>query len=176
MTDTNFDQFHNALRIMHWISRDELLQAGIQLDDEEWRSFQCDPYRWFFRASDQNAHEIWAIIQQRQTMTDYTLDISIPNEITEDIEGAIDALLQKARYETSGNIDATVSAKEIYQAIITEASGYTPGMREEIARRLNAYPLLKQERDDLLQALKDALNMKQFWVNNAQKLIAKVEK
>ncbi len=61
----SFRQFHNALRILINIDRDDLLQAGIQLDNEEWHSFRADPYRWFIRASDQHAHELWSIIQER---------------------------------------------------------------------------------------------------------------
>lgn len=63
----DYDRFHNALRIMIGIDRDELLQAGIQLDDSEWCSFKNDPYRWFFMTSDQRAHEFWALIEARQT-------------------------------------------------------------------------------------------------------------
>ena len=61
-----FRRFHNALRIMHNIGRDDLLQAGIQLDDGQWANFEPNPYRWFFRASDQHAHELWGIIQEGQ--------------------------------------------------------------------------------------------------------------
>jgi hypothetical protein len=42
----------------------------------------------------------------------------VPLSPTPNAEAAIDHLLQKARYETSGSMDATVSAECIYKAML----------------------------------------------------------
>jgi hypothetical protein len=53
--------FHNALRIMLNLEREEL-----GLDVFAWETFQRDPYRWFIRASDADAERIWVLIEARQ--------------------------------------------------------------------------------------------------------------
>jgi hypothetical protein len=58
-----FGDFHNRLRILACIDRDELVAAGI--DVGEWLAFQSDPWRWLIRASDQDAARVWAILDAR---------------------------------------------------------------------------------------------------------------
>lgn len=45
----------------------ELVDAGvIEGDDEaEWQAFRKDPYRWFISADDEQAHELWLLIERR---------------------------------------------------------------------------------------------------------------
>ncbi len=56
-----FERFHNALRIMLNIDRDE-----IGLDVFAWESFQRSPFHWFIKACDADALKVWAIIESRQ--------------------------------------------------------------------------------------------------------------
>jgi hypothetical protein len=56
-----FGEFHNALRIMLNIDQHE-----TGLDKAAFATFQADPFRWFIRASDENARKVWAIIEDRQ--------------------------------------------------------------------------------------------------------------
>lgn len=60
-----FAEFHNALRIMLNIDRDEL-----GLDVFAWQTFQRDPYRWFIKACDADARKVWKIIEARQPIPD----------------------------------------------------------------------------------------------------------
>lgn len=59
-------EFLNALRILRSIDRAELADAGIQLDDREWRDFRGRPYWWICSANDQRASKLWSIIESRQ--------------------------------------------------------------------------------------------------------------
>ncbi len=59
-------EFLNALRILRSIDRHEMVDAGIQLDDGEWRDFRDAPYRWICLASDRYADKLWSIVQGRQ--------------------------------------------------------------------------------------------------------------
>jgi len=63
-----FREFHNALRIMTNIDRDELERAGIIAanDHNAWGTFARDPYRWMIRASDEKAEKLFYMIQSRQ--------------------------------------------------------------------------------------------------------------
>lgn len=63
-----FAEFHNALRILLNIDRDELEAAKILPvgDHNAWGAFKRDPFRWFIRSSDDQAHRLWEIIERRQ--------------------------------------------------------------------------------------------------------------
>lgn len=72
-------EFHNALRILGNIERDELLSAGVTLTDLQWSVFQTDPFRWLIKASDEDAPKVWALIEARQPkdyVTSKFLDVS----------------------------------------------------------------------------------------------------
>lgn len=68
-TPASFDDFHNRLRIMVGIDRQELVNAGaIRADDvNAWESFRFDPYRYFIRIDDEAAMKIWSVIEHRAT-------------------------------------------------------------------------------------------------------------
>lgn len=62
-------EFHNGLRIMASIDRDELEQAiGYRgaLANQEWLRFRTNPWREFIRMSDADAKAVWSIIKRRQ--------------------------------------------------------------------------------------------------------------
>lgn len=63
----DFDEFHNALRIMLSIDMHELVSAGIIApgDIAAWTAFSSNPFRWFIRADDDQAQRLWTIIQER---------------------------------------------------------------------------------------------------------------
>jgi hypothetical protein len=72
-----FSTFHNALRIMLNIDRDELVKAGVVPDivahpekhfvaDEAWRQFNDSPYRFFIRIPTGQAQALWKLIESRQ--------------------------------------------------------------------------------------------------------------
>ena len=58
------DEFHNGLRILIGIDRDELESVGIT-SVVEWEKFRIDPYRYFIRTDDEKAEKIWSIAEQR---------------------------------------------------------------------------------------------------------------
>lgn len=62
------DQFHNALRILLNLERQDLQDAGVINfdDDAAWRRFSDNPHRWFIVASDDQARALWALIESRQ--------------------------------------------------------------------------------------------------------------
>lgn len=61
-------EFHNALRILMNIDRDDLERAGIigRADHNAWGTFTRDPFRWFIRADDVTAEKLWRLIERRQ--------------------------------------------------------------------------------------------------------------
>lgn len=63
--------FHNRLRIMISIDRDELESAGViaRGDHNAWGTFHRDPYRWLIRCDDESAAKLWTIIERRATAT-----------------------------------------------------------------------------------------------------------
>lgn len=65
----SFAEFHNGLRVLLNIDRHELEAAGIidRADHNAWGTFHRDPFRWFIRASDEQAERLWRIIQARQS-------------------------------------------------------------------------------------------------------------
>lgn len=60
--------FHNALRILLNIDRDELEAAGVipRGDHNAWGDFRQNPWRFFIRAPDPAAEKLWAMIEARQ--------------------------------------------------------------------------------------------------------------
>ena len=59
----DFNEFHNALRILCWnIERSEMqwMTSG------QWAAFNDNPAAWFVRAGDDAAQRIWAVIEARQ--------------------------------------------------------------------------------------------------------------
>jgi hypothetical protein len=63
--------FHNRLRIMTSIDRDELVRAGVlpANDHSAWGTFHRDPFRWFIRCDDATAERLWALIESRAART-----------------------------------------------------------------------------------------------------------
>lgn len=65
-------RFHNALRIMRNIDRDELVKAGVLDDDRSeigdalWGQFNADASRFFIRLPTPLAEKLWALIESRQ--------------------------------------------------------------------------------------------------------------
>lgn len=57
-----FNEFHNALRILHSIDRHEI---PMILSEEDWLIFQGNPYYWFIRAENAKARAVWAVIEAR---------------------------------------------------------------------------------------------------------------
>lgn len=75
MHDINSDlalrRFHNAMRILLNLDRDEIETEGVinLLDaaaDAKWERFRTDPFRFFVRADDATAEKLWTIIEKRQ--------------------------------------------------------------------------------------------------------------
>ncbi len=62
-----FAEFHNGLRILLNIDRDELEAAGViqHGDRRAWGEFRTDPFRWFIRASDERADKLWTLMKER---------------------------------------------------------------------------------------------------------------
>jgi len=63
--DFNFRMFHNALRIMRSLDRDILENAGVLGDHEQWEEFRRDPYAWFLKAPDFEAHLLFRLVENR---------------------------------------------------------------------------------------------------------------
>lgn len=62
-----FKQFHDALRILANIDRDELESAGVLAkgDHNQWGEFRRNPFRWFIRVPDAKSLKLWGIIETR---------------------------------------------------------------------------------------------------------------
>ena len=60
-------EFHNMLRIMVNLDREDLEFAGIiqRGDHNAWGTFRRDPFRWFIRADDQTARKLFTLIHNR---------------------------------------------------------------------------------------------------------------
>ncbi len=57
-------KFHNALRILLNIDRDEFIGAGGQ--DVDWARFRLNPHDFFIHCSDTTAEGLFAVIEARQ--------------------------------------------------------------------------------------------------------------
>jgi hypothetical protein len=61
------DRFHNAIRILYSIDKDELERAlGRPLTVVQWKQFSDDPPRFFIRADDETVAAIWTVVERRQ--------------------------------------------------------------------------------------------------------------
>jgi len=59
----DFNEFHNALRILCWnIDRREV----PWMTANQWTAFNYNPTAWFVRANDADAHRIFVVIEARQ--------------------------------------------------------------------------------------------------------------
>ena len=58
-------EFRNRLNILRSIDEDELHSAGIEMSDEAWLLFCCDPFRSFIRMDDKTADKLWRVIESR---------------------------------------------------------------------------------------------------------------
>ncbi len=65
----NQREFHNLLRVMISIDRDELVTFGVMQanDTDGWRAFSDGPYRWFIKAPDAQADNLWRLLESRTT-------------------------------------------------------------------------------------------------------------
>lgn len=65
-SDTDLRIFHNRLRILMCIDKQELVEAGVLADDDTlwWKEFQNDPYRTFVRCNDETCTKLFGIIQR----------------------------------------------------------------------------------------------------------------
>lgn len=61
-------EFHNGLRILLSIDRDQLAAIGVigKTDLNAWSEFRRDPFRWFINCDDARAEKLWALIAARQ--------------------------------------------------------------------------------------------------------------
>lgn len=72
MSDQNVDfrQFHNRLRMLLNIDAFEFFEAtGTDGDSDHsalWEAFQANPWRWFIRASDDEARGLFRIMVDRE--------------------------------------------------------------------------------------------------------------
>ena len=62
---SELDRFHNAIRILYSIDKDELERAlGRPLTVVQWKQFSDDPPRFFIRADDETVAAIWTIVER----------------------------------------------------------------------------------------------------------------
>ena len=72
MSDYNRElhRFHNRLRILRSIDRDEidaaLFDGGLAMNATQWTSFRDSPYESFLRASDGLQAAIWKVVEGRE--------------------------------------------------------------------------------------------------------------
>lgn len=59
--------FHNRLRILFNIDRDELENAGVieAGDVAAWNTFATDPIKFFLRCNDSTTQKLWTLIEAR---------------------------------------------------------------------------------------------------------------
>lgn len=65
MTELTLRSFCNASKIIRSIDRIELYDAGLKLDDGQWRRFQEDPIRYLWACSDPAAEIVWQVVEAR---------------------------------------------------------------------------------------------------------------
>ncbi len=68
MSDLSLRRFHNALRIMNCLDRDELVRGGVLAagDGPGWHRFRSNPAIFMVRADDETAARLWRLIEGRQ--------------------------------------------------------------------------------------------------------------
>ena len=66
-----YQEFHNALRILLNIDQDALVNIGVleHGDHNAWGEFRRNPYRWFIRVPDGVSKKVWEIIKKREVTT-----------------------------------------------------------------------------------------------------------
>ena len=67
MADQGLSLFHNRLRVLLNIDRDELVNAGVLAEEDRasWIAFRESPWRYLIRASDEDAEKMWALVLKR---------------------------------------------------------------------------------------------------------------
>lgn len=62
-----FREFHNGLRILLNLDRQDLVDAGVIRPDDHnaWGDFRRNPFRWFIQGSDTQAEKLWVLMQKR---------------------------------------------------------------------------------------------------------------
>ncbi len=58
-------EIRNALAVLRSVDRDELLAAGFDATDGDWREFRDDPYSFYLRAGAVAREAITTIINRR---------------------------------------------------------------------------------------------------------------
>ncbi len=65
----DFDTFHNALRIMCGIDKDQLRDAiGPEATLRYWDEFRDNPHRTFLKMPDVDVANLWKLIEARQQL------------------------------------------------------------------------------------------------------------
>lgn len=66
MIDTAHD-FLNALRVLHSLDFDDLVNAGVMRADAHraWETFRANPTVWVLRADDATAEKLWVMVKRR---------------------------------------------------------------------------------------------------------------
>ena len=57
-------EFHNALRVLRSIDRDEI---DARMTVRDWERFRDGPYEFFIKCDDQTCDAIWTATQRRMT-------------------------------------------------------------------------------------------------------------
>jgi hypothetical protein len=83
--------FHNRLRIMIGIDRDELERAGViaRGDHNAWGTFTRDPFRWLIRCDDATAEKLWALIERRAAPSRPSAPTTIQTAVAPGLRGSI---------------------------------------------------------------------------------------
>lgn len=140
----NLRRFHNALRIMNSIDRDEMVGAGlIPADDHHaWQQFRCNPTRWMIGATDPQKEGLFALIEARQPKSALPTDlhsIKLPVRVEQMIG-------------IGGKGPVLVDADGCQIAIIGALIGdIGDGLAEALAFAVNSYPELIKQIEHLKQ-------------------------
>jgi hypothetical protein len=76
--DQAFARFHNALRALSSIDRDQLERAGVVVRESDWQLFRENPWRWFILAPAEWAHQVWRLMEDREHIEKLRADRSAP--------------------------------------------------------------------------------------------------
>lgn len=67
MKSVDLDRFHNALRILYSIDKDQLIDAiGRASALTYWEEFRDNPHRTFLKMPDKDVEALWILIESRQ--------------------------------------------------------------------------------------------------------------
>lgn len=58
--------FHNRMKLLQAIDREELDNAGVCMTDRAWAHFRTDPWRYFIQTGDDIRAAIWSVIENRE--------------------------------------------------------------------------------------------------------------